>query len=55
MLQEQLKKDPNDPLKKYWVVFAQGRSAAWDLEQTFNKQRGIAVVDARQRALENLR
>jgi hypothetical protein len=54
MLQEQLKKDPNDSLKKYWVVFAQGRGAAWDLEQTFNKQRGIPVVDARQWAVENL-
>jgi hypothetical protein len=54
MLQEQLEKDPSNTVKKYWVVFAQGRGVAWDLEQTFNKQRGIPVVSARQWAQDNL-
>jgi hypothetical protein len=55
MLQEQLKSDPNDALKKYWVVFAKGRGVSWDLEQTFNKEHNIPVVSARQWAHDNLK
>ena len=54
MLQEQLEKDPNDAVKKYWVVFAQGRGVAWDLEQTFNRQRRIPLVSARQWVHDNM-
>jgi len=54
MLQEQLKNDPNDALKKYWVVFAEGKGVSWDLKQTFNKEHDITVVSARQWAHVNL-
>jgi len=54
MLQEQLKKDLDNTLKKYSVVFAQGRGVAWDSQETFNKQHNIPIVSARQWAQENM-
>lgn len=44
-LKEDLKKDPKDAVKKYRVVFAEGRGVSWDVEKTFNVQRGIEVTD----------
>ncbi|WP_186151135.1 aromatic alcohol reductase [Burkholderia gladioli] len=43
-LQRQLAEAPGDALRKYRVVFAQGRGVAWDQRQTFNAERGIAVT-----------
>jgi hypothetical protein len=54
-LQNELAKDPDDSLKKYRVVFAQGKGVSWDINKTFNAQRGIRVVSAEQWARENLR
>jgi hypothetical protein len=42
-LKEDLKKDPENGIKKYRVVFAEGRGVAWDLEETMNKKRDIAL------------
>lgn len=42
-LTRQLALDPNDALRKYRVVFAEGRGVAWDHKVTFNAHRGIAV------------
>ncbi|MFD4837398.1 aromatic alcohol reductase [Achromobacter sp. NPDC058515] len=42
-LKRQLAADPEDALRKYRAVFAEGRGVAWDKAQTFNAQRGIAV------------
>lgn len=53
-LKDELVKDPNDPLKKYRVVFAEGKGVSWALEKTFNAQRGIAVVSAERWAREHL-
>ena len=53
-LKEELAKDPENPIKKYRVVFAEGRGVSWDMAQTFNAQRGIAVKDVEQWARENL-
>ena len=52
-LKEELIADPNNPIKKYRVVFAEGRGVSWDMEKTFNKQRGIETADVRNWALEN--
>ncbi|MDR5814122.1 aromatic alcohol reductase [Caballeronia sp. LZ033] len=43
-LERQLDEAPHDGLRKYRVVFAQGRGVAWDKRQTFNAQRGIRVT-----------
>lgn len=43
-LERELAADPENGLKKYRVVFAQGRGVAWDEEQTFNKQRGMSTT-----------
>ncbi|KUJ15969.1 putative isoflavone oxidoreductase [Mollisia scopiformis] len=53
-LKEDLKSDPNDSLKKYRVVFAQGKGVSWDMEKTFNVQRGIEVQDVESFAREKL-
>ena len=53
-LKAALAEDPDDALRKYRVVFAEGHGVAWDLDQTFNAQRGIKVVDVEQWARENL-
>lgn len=53
-LQRELADAPQDGLRKYRVVFAQGRGVAWDMERTFNAQRGIAVCSLDAWARENL-
>ena len=42
-LKRKLVQEPGDSLRKYRVVFAEGRGVAWDQRSTFNVQRGIAV------------
>lgn len=44
-LQAELAKTPDDNLKKYRAVFAQGNGVAWDPAVTFNAQHQIAVTD----------
>jgi hypothetical protein len=53
-LKEELAKDPENPIKKYRVVFAEGRGVSWDMAQTFNAQQGIAVKNVEQWARQNL-
>lgn len=40
-LKDNLARDPDDALKKYRVVFAEGRGVAWDMVDTFNARHGI--------------
>ena len=54
-LQDELAQDPDDDLKKYRAVFAQGRGVSWDAGETFNAERGIAVTGVEQWARENLK
>jgi hypothetical protein len=54
-LKAELAKDPDNAIKKYRVVFAEGRGVAWDKSKTFNEQRGIEVVDVKRWAREHLR
>ena len=45
---------PQDTLRKYRVVFAQGRGVAWDMRRTFNAQRNIQVCGLDEWARGNL-
>lgn len=54
-LRDELAEDPDDAIKKYRVVFAEGRGVAWDSDKTLNARRGIEVVDAERWATENLK
>lgn len=54
MLQDELAKHPEDEMRKYRVVFAQGKGVAWDVESSFNVRRGIPVTNAADWARENL-
>lgn len=42
-LKRQLAEMPDDSIRKYRVVFAEGRGVAWDKDRTFNAQHGIGV------------
>lgn len=53
-LKQELALDPDNGLKKYRVVFAEGKGVAWDEKQTFNAQRGIATQDVGQWMRRNL-
>ena len=53
-LKDELAKDPADAVKKYRVVFAEGRGVSWDMGKTFNAQRGIGVVGIERWAKEHL-
>lgn len=44
-LQDALMSDPEDALKKYRVVFAEGKGVAWDKAGTFNAAQGVGTVD----------
>jgi hypothetical protein len=54
-LRNKLAKDPANAIKKYRVVFAEGRGVSWDMAKTFNAQRGIGVTGVERWAKENLR
>lgn len=44
-LKEQLAADPGNAIAKYRVVFAEGRGVAWPIDQTFNHQRAVQVIN----------
>ena len=44
VLKQQLAADPDDAIRKYRVVFAEGRGVAWEMDRTFNGVRGISVM-----------
>ena len=54
-LKDELAKDPNDVIKKYRVVFAEGKGVSWNINKTFNAQRGIQTLGVEQWARQNLR
>jgi hypothetical protein len=55
MLKDELANDANNPIKKYRVVFAQGRGVSWEVGETFNAQRRIDVSDVERWAPDNLK
>jgi hypothetical protein len=54
-LRDDLAKDPVNAIKKYRVVFAEGKGVSWDMGKTFNAQRGIGVTSVERWAKENVR
>ncbi len=54
-LLEELERDPDDSMKKYRAVFAQGKGVAWDIRSTFNGRLNIATTTASQWARDNLK
>ena len=54
-LQDELSRDPTNALKKYRVVFAQGKGVAWNMRDTFNAQHEIETVNVAQWARKHLR
>ncbi len=54
MLKDELAKDPGDALRKYRVVFAEGRGVAWDASTSFNVQNGIETTNVERWAHNNL-
>lgn len=53
-LKDDLGADPEDNVKKYRVVFAEATGVNWDMEKTFNVQRGIEVQDVESFAREKM-
>jgi hypothetical protein len=53
-LRSELAKDPANAIKKYRVVFGEGKGVWWDMDETFNAQRGIEVMGVETWAKENL-
>jgi len=53
-LKRELKDDPENGLKKYRVVFAEGKGVSWGIEKTFNAKKGLEVQDVLGWAKENL-
>ncbi len=54
-LKAELARDPENGIKKYRVVFAEGKGVAWKMDRTFNVERGISVVSVEQWAQANLK
>jgi hypothetical protein len=54
-LKDELAKDPDNPIKKYRAVFAEGRGVSWEMGETFNSQRGIQTVNVERWARANLK
>lgn len=53
-LVDQLRHDPDNAMKKYRAVFAQGIGVAWDRDGTYNVQHGIEMTTAEQWLRANL-
>lgn len=43
-LRDESRKDPDDKLKRYRVVFAEGKGLSWPKEDTWNVRRGMSMV-----------
>ena len=54
-LKEELAADPDNGIKKYQVVFAEGRGVAWDREASFNAKHGIDVLTVEEWAKQSLK
>ncbi|KAL6238332.1 hypothetical protein BDW75DRAFT_237430 [Aspergillus navahoensis] len=50
----ELEREPENGLFKYQVVFGEGRGVAWNVEETWNAQRGMHLQTAEEWARENL-
>lgn len=53
-LKEELRLAPGDSLRKYRVVFAEGKGVAWPLATTFNGRHGLPATGVKEWMHENL-
>ena len=54
-LKSELTQDPDNHIKKYRAVFAEGKGVAWPKRGSFNERNGIKVTTAEEWIRENLR
>lgn len=54
-LKSELAQDPDNHVKKYRAVFAEGKGVAWPKRGSFNERHGIKVTTAEEWIRENLR
>ena len=55
VLEEELRRDPENFVAKYRVVFAEGKGCYWDKEMTFNAKKSVEVEDVRVWMVKNLK
>ncbi|MCJ1338361.1 hypothetical protein MMC09_003648 [Bachmanniomyces sp. S44760] len=53
-LKQELAQDPGNGMKKYRVVFAEGKGVSWDEKCTFNHEKGIRLQNVEEWAKDNL-
>ncbi len=53
-IQQDLKDDPTNFVKKYRSIFGAGRGVSWPLEVTYNFKHGIEMISAAQWAQDNI-
>ena len=53
-LKDQLTQDSTNAIRKYRLVFAEGKGVAWPVDGTFNAKRGMQLVGVERWASENL-
>ncbi|EXJ91726.1 hypothetical protein A1O3_00276 [Capronia epimyces CBS 606.96] len=53
-LREESREDPEDQLKRYRVVFAEGRGVSWPKEETWSAEAGIEMETVEEWARKNL-
>lgn len=51
----ELAQDPDNRIKKYRAVFAEGKGVAWPKRDSFNEKKDIKVTTAEEWMRENLR
>ncbi len=54
-LRDELAQEPDNALRKYRVVFAEGKGVSWEMAKTFNAQRGIETIGVERWMRDNLR
>ena len=53
-LKNDLKNEPDNFVKKYRAIFGNGQGVSWDFDKTFNFQKGIKTISAKEWAERNL-
>jgi uncharacterized protein YbjT (DUF2867 family) len=54
-LKDELANDPDSSIRKYRVVFAEGKGVAWEMDRTFNVQRGLEACGVERWMRQNLK
>ncbi|KAL9620170.1 MAG: hypothetical protein Q9160_005285 [Pyrenula sp. 1 TL-2023] len=54
-LKMEVHQDKNDILKRYRVVFAEGKGVAWPVEETFSYRKGLKLTNVKEWAAKNMK